>query len=349
MGDKADRARTRPALISRRTALAAVPALLVARAAPAASPSFPGDCALLAAGPADGVLARWATRLAEALPAETPGSSPIATTLSGGEDGVTGANQFAARVAPDGLTALLVPGAAALARLTGDPRAQFDPGTWLAVLSGTAPGVCVSRLDLAATRPGSPVRVAASGPAGAELPLLLAVELLGARVEPVFGLGQREAAARALISGAVDAILVHGPGGSADVATLAGHNAQARFALGLPAEAGWQREPSLAPLPALPELLAGRDAALLPAWKAAATAAQMEFGLMLQGLSPATLVAQWRRAGEAAAGALADAVADVRLLRPTEATMLIPALAPPPAAIMALRQWLVARFKWQPE
>ena len=46
----------------------------------------------------------------------------------GSADGVTGANQFEARGAPDGQTVLLVPGQAAVAWMVGDPRAQFDVG-----------------------------------------------------------------------------------------------------------------------------------------------------------------------------------------------------------------------------
>jgi hypothetical protein len=179
---------------------------------------------------------------------------------------------------------------------------------------------------------------------------LLAVELLGLQLEPVFGLAQRDAAARALTSGAVDAVFVHGPDTTAHVAQLAAAGAPAQFALGLPGEKAWQRDPLMTTLPALPELLAGRDVprSLAAAWAAVAMASQLEFGLVLPALSPAPRVAQWRRAGDVAAEALRDAVADVRLLSAAQAAPAAKALAPDAQAMVELRQWLASRFKWQP-
>jgi hypothetical protein len=347
LGDPTFAANCAPVRIARRTLLAAGPAVLATRAVAAESALFPDDFRILVAGPPGGALAQWAWLLVSAMHGADPDATLMQHVTVGGEDGVTAANQFAARIEPDGMTALLAPGAAALSRLSGDPRAQFDVGVWLAVTAGVSPGICASRVGIADAKPGTVLRVAASGPAGPEMAVLLAAELLGLKVEPVFGLARRDAAARALTSGAVDTVFVHGPDTVAHVARLAEVGAPAQFALGLPGEKSWQRDPQMPTLPALPELLAGRDVPrdLVAAWAATAMAAQLEFGLVLPALSPAPQVAQWRRAGDAAAQTLRTAVADVRVLSAAPAAK---ALAPSAQAMLDLRQWLASRFKWQP-
>ncbi len=347
MGGLTTDAGCEPAPIARRAILLAAPAMVLARAVAAAAPQFPIDFRMIIAGPAGGALARWGGLLATALRGET---AAMPHEMVGGEDGVTGANQFATRTSPDGMTALLAPGAAALARLSGDPRAQFDAAGWLAVMAGVSPGVCVSRIEIDTARRGTVLRVAASGPAGPEMALLLAAELLGLKLEPVFGLAQRDSAARALTSGAVDAVLVRGPDSASHIAQLAAAGMPARFTLGAPGEKGWQRDPGLPSLPALPELLAGHDvsAEMAAAWAAVAMAGQLEFGLLLPAMSPAPMVAQWRSAGDGSVAALRDAVADVRILNAAQTPPVTKALMPDAPATLALRAWLADRFKWQP-
>ena len=90
-----------------------------------------------------------------------PGRGALALRNVGGIDGVTGANQFDARVEPDGATALLVPGTAAMCWLTGEARARFDFSRWIPLWAGMGSAVLVSRGPLAN---GGGVRLGASGP-----------------------------------------------------------------------------------------------------------------------------------------------------------------------------------------
>ena len=133
---------------------------------PAAAP-FAETPRLLVAGPADGALNRWADALLPALEQSLPPDTAIRRVEIGSADGVTGANQFEARGAPDGQTVLLVPGQAALAWMVGDPRAQFDVGHWVPVMAGASPGIVVGRPTVLA--PNGRARVAAAGPGSFDL------------------------------------------------------------------------------------------------------------------------------------------------------------------------------------
>ena len=160
------------------------------RAAAAAMVSaFPEGAELLVGGPASGRTAEWGRLLAPLLEQGLPLTAPLRQDPVGGADGVTAANQFEARTTPDGATALLLPGSAALLWLVGDPRAKFDVAHWVPGLAGIGSGVIASRLPLGRLAAGTPVRFAASTPNGPELPGLLAIELLGLRLVPVFGIG----------------------------------------------------------------------------------------------------------------------------------------------------------------
>src|SRR6516162_5723946 len=79
---------------------------LLAAAPPttALSPPFAETPRLLVAGPADGALNRWADALLPALEQSLSPDATIKRVEIGSADGVTGANQFEARGAPDGQT-----------------------------------------------------------------------------------------------------------------------------------------------------------------------------------------------------------------------------------------------------
>jgi hypothetical protein len=328
---------------------------LIPSAAAQPAPAFPDGATILVAGPDGGRTDDWTRVIVPALAQSLPPETPIHKTASGGPDGVTGANQFDARGAPDGQTVLLVPGLAALDWLVGDPRAQFDAGRWVPVLAGATPGVVVARVGPTAFGAGGKPRIAASAPAGAELPALLGIELLGAQLVPVFGLSDPRQAAEALRQGTVDAVFVQGRGVPERVAALAVAGGQPVFALGARNAAGaLVRDPLFPDLPNLPELRAGLGGAplsgpLFDAWCATATACQLDFGLVLPQLTPAAMVALWRRAGAQAAAApdvqAAAAAMSVRPLGSPAATASIGADAP---ALLALRRWLATRFNWRP-
>jgi hypothetical protein len=325
-----------------------------ARALAAAPAAFPEGGTLLVGGPDGGTLSLLADRLIAALLAGQPGGMALHSKPVGGADGVTGANQFEARVAPDGQTALLVSGAAAMAWLVGDPRAQYDVARWLPLMAGITPGLVCSRLPLASLRPGAELRMAASGPVGPDLPALLAVELLGLRLAPVFGMQDHKVAAQALQAGAVDAVFLHGPNARAHAADLAAVGAPPLFAMGSPDETGeLRRDPVLPALPTMPELavrLRGAAPAgqLYAAWQACAAAADLQFALVVPVLTPAAMVSLWRKAAMQMAASSETPASDVRTLPAPGANNVLSVISAEAPTLLALRRWLAERLNWHP-
>ncbi len=305
---------------------------------------------LLVAGPAGGRLDRWATQLTAALTPALPAGTRLRPTQVGGEDGVTGANQFITRATPDGNTVLLLPGDAALAWLVGDPRARFDAAKWLGIAAGIAPSVVCGRTD--ALKPGAPIRVGMAGPITSDLAALLGLELAGHPITPVFGVLDQGTAAQALASRAADAVLLRGAAIASNLGALSQIGVTPLFTLGTVAGEG--RGTLLPDIPSLPEYAASRGQTpapdLLAAWRATAAAAQTEYALVLPQLTPAALVALWRHAGNQAATSpdLHDETGRTRNVGTPIAQALTQAMAPDVAGITALRTWLATRLNWRP-
>ncbi|MCQ8240436.1 hypothetical protein [Rhizosaccharibacter radicis] len=306
--------------------------------------------ALLVAGPPDTPAGRWARLLAPRLDAALPGSPTISLSATGGRDGVTGANAFEALTVPDGSTALLVPGSAALAWLAGDPRVHFDAGRWVPALASLGSGVLMVRSSEAPIlRPG--LRIAASTPTGPELPALLGSWLLGAPPAPVFGLSEPSDAETALRDGRADAVFLSGHDVPGRAERLTGDGFLCAFSLGA---ADGARDPALPNVPSMSELLrrrnAGMDRSLVDAWNAVAAAARLDVALVLPLLAPAALVAQWREACRAAliTPSLVDAAQNAQIA-PVPAPGCVGVLDEVKAdqgVQLALRRWIAARAEW---
>ena len=317
---------------------------------------FPDGATILVAGPDDGAMDRWARLLQPALAQSLPPGVAMRKTAAGGADGVTGANQFDTRVAPDGRTVLLAPGETVLDWLVGDPRAKFDVGHWVIVMACITPAVVVGRPAVFAA--GGSVRIAAAHPAGHDLPAVLGIELLGGRAELVPGVVEDDALQVAFARNTVDAVLLRGHKVPDQAKALVDAGAEPIFALGAHDEAGrLVRAAEFPDVPTLPELYVLRRGAtpagpIFDAWCAAAAASQLEFGLVLPQLTPASMVALWRRAGSDAAGALdvqSPAMSlDVHPLGGPAATANTAPVAANEAALLALRKWLASRFHWRP-
>lgn len=316
----------------------------------AASDAFPGRVKLMVAGPAGGALDQVARTLSTGLAAHLPSGSGFGYDTVGGLDGVTGANQFAAVSTLDGSVALLVPGAASLAWLAGDSRVHFDPSRWLPIMARTSPAFVVGQAG-ATVRPGARLRVASGGAVSPALAAMLAVDLIGAQVQPVYGLAEDSAALAALQNGEVDAVLLRGP---SRLARLRLHHPELRpqFTFGTPTGAGdYQRDPLIPAVPTLVEYNArfGRVTPKGPrfdAWACAASAAQLQYALVLPGLTPPSAVALWRNAG---AQALApDLASATDMVYASAASVLLRTLCPGGAALLELRTWLADRLGWQP-
>ena len=331
------------------TLLAGLP--LIGRAAMATPVPRPvstiPEAVVLIAGPDGGLLDRWSRVVQPALAQALPPETMLTRNAVGGPDGVTGANQFATRGDPDGRTVLLAPGDAAIAWLVGDPRAKYDLSRWTSVMACLTPGVLVVRPG--ALRARKAVRIALPHLASTGLAGLLALEILGVTAEPVLTV-PADGVAAAFGRGAIDAAFARGHKVDRQVAELVAAGGQPLLALGGRDETGRPvRDEAFPTLPVLTELTQA-NGPLLDSFHAAATAARLECTLVLPQLTPAARVALWRQAAiEATAAldvqALALAVG-ARVVGGAEASAAAPATSPP--ALLALRQWLVARHKWQP-
>jgi len=339
-------------------AAAAAPPPMSVSGAPATQASFPEGPALVVAGPPRGRLDHWADLLIPALARVFPSAfaelaaQSVARSAVGGADGVTGANQFEAHVAPDGGTALLLPGAAAMAWLVGDPRAQFDAARWVPAWAGVASAVLVSRVPLMA---GRTLRVGGAHPDGLALPVLLALDMLGIEVTPS-------------ADGIADAVFYCGQG--ARVAAAAQRGMVPVLTLGaVDANDAWLRDPAFPAVPTaieavsrqlpqqssqrLPQQLSQQSwPVMLSAIRATTAASVLDVALVLPQLSPANRVAMWRRAC-AEASATPDlqfeaASLGVRAAPAPATATLTRAIAADVPTLLALRGWLDGRWGWRP-
>ena len=338
--------------------LASAPVMGGAPFAVLAADPQPDGTVLLVAGPDGGRLDHWAAVIAGALSRFLPAGTGLRKNAAGAVDGVTGANQFDARALPDGTMLLLVPGRAILSWLAGDPRARFDVASWVPVMAGVSPAVLVSRYSAADLRPGDRLRVAASSPSGPGLSAVLGLDLMGLKPEPVRGLNDPAALRAALASGAVDAALIHGQRVPERAVQWGDIGVRPLCTLGAVDTAGAaMRDPAFPDLPHVSEMATGLRGAppsgpLYTAWRASAAAARLDFALVLPPLTPAAMVAMWRRAISQITGtsefrsvASADGVHTEASAAATASTA---ALAVDSEALTALRGWLAARGDWRP-
>jgi hypothetical protein len=310
--------------------------------APGARALLPGAATLLIPGPESGAHERWSSRLAAFLARGGSGAAAVGVErkVLGGPDGVTAANRFGALVEPDGRTLLVLSGGAGQARLVGDPRARFEAAGWLPVCA--AEGLAVVAGRTAAPPEGAAVRLALAGADSPAAAALCGLGMMGLDAVPVPVLGPLQAEA-ALLAGGVDAVLLHGPDVPARLRAL---SARPWFTL----DAGGARDAALPEVPCMSELVSG-PTVLRVAAQAAAAAARLHAALVLPALTPAGRVASWRAAAgrwleeEARAAAAAGGM---RFLSGAEAAPLLSAaLAPPPEAALAYRDWLLRRFNWR--
>jgi hypothetical protein len=210
----------------------------------------------------------------------------------------------------------------------------------------------ISRTTIGQAMEGAPLRVAASGPAGPELPGLLALDMLGTQWTPIFGLTDN-AAIDALTSGQVDTICLYGRRVADYAQQLGSAGFSPMFSYGSMDDTGRrQRDPAFPQTPDASELLADRtgSVALRRAWRATAAAAELEVALVLPQLTPAGMVALWRRACAQAVSAVQEQ-ANALGVRPEgtpAATISTAALLANTAAQLELRRWLATRLNYRP-
>jgi hypothetical protein len=290
------------------------------------------------AGPRDGVLADWARRLLPPMAAVLAPGGRLSLQYGGGSDGVTIANQFDARVAPDGQNALLFPGSVALGWLTGRGLVRLDPGHLLPVLAAVGPGVLMVRGTLAGIKAsGRPVLLSPGANHDAALTALLGLDLLG--------IPARLAAAH---DAGANAMFLYGPMAAGQAARLASAGWAPALSTGT-GSANGQAHPALHAPHFLsgvsPDRLAGDP--LVEAWRAASAASALCAVMVLTRLTPAASIARWRHA--ARLGMTSAQVIEVAqrqamiLVADNQAAAALSPMRADAATQRALHRWLAAR------
>ena len=104
---------------------------------------------------------KWARFYAPLLQEALPGKPAIVVRNMPGAGSTKGANYFAARVKPDGLTIFGSSGSTQFPFLLGDPRVKFDYADWNIVLATATGGVAYLPADLGARWKADPKAVIA--------------------------------------------------------------------------------------------------------------------------------------------------------------------------------------------
>ncbi|MGF1446971.1 MAG: Bug family tripartite tricarboxylate transporter substrate binding protein [Pikeienuella sp.] len=186
---------------TRRHALAAAAGLAsLAITAPALAVDFSGETVewvipFREGGGSD----KWARFYAPLLSEALPGQPTVVVKNMPGAGSTKGANWFANRAGADGLTILGTSGSTQFPFLLGDPRVDYDYADWHVVLATATGGVAYLPPDLAERWAADPMDVienvqfiyGSQGATRLDLVPLLAWEMLGMKVEPVFGMKGR--------------------------------------------------------------------------------------------------------------------------------------------------------------
>lgn len=143
---------------------------------------------------------KWARLYAPYLAKALPGQPNVVVKNVPGGGSTTGANQFAQRARPDGLTILGTSGSTQFPFLLGDRRVRYDYADWQVVLGTPTGGVAYVNKSLGVAGAAdfdklksADLKYGSQGATSLDLIPLLAFEILGLDVQAVFGMKGRSA------------------------------------------------------------------------------------------------------------------------------------------------------------
>ncbi|MEN8896630.1 MAG: tricarboxylate transporter [Yoonia sp.] len=144
--------------------------------------------------------AKWANFYAPLLSEELPGNPTVVVVFDPGAGSTKGANNFQAMSYEDGTTIFGSSGSTQFPYLLNDPRVRYEYADWNVVLASGTGGVAYLPTDLAGMLgdggdasgiAGTDFIYGSQGATRLDLVPLLAWEMLGLKVEPVFGIEGR--------------------------------------------------------------------------------------------------------------------------------------------------------------
>lgn len=260
----------------------------------------------------------WARFFAPQFTEALPGHPTVVVLNVPGGGSITGANQFYNRADSDGLAVLGTSASTQYPAMLGDPRVRYDYADWTAVLASPTGGVVyvspeygvASAADIEKLR-AEEIRFASQGATSLEMPVLLALKMLGLKVKPVFGMESRGAGRLAFERGEAGIDFQTSSAYLSSVKPLVEAGAAVPlFSLGVVgADGSVQRDPSFPDLPTFVEFYEAATGGppsgeAFEAWKALMLAG---FSLQKMMVLPKDAPADVIEAYGAAAGQIVDA------------------------------------------
>ncbi|SNT31010.1 tricarboxylate transporter [Tropicimonas sediminicola] len=142
--------------------------------------------------------AKWANFFAPLLSEELPGNPTVVVKFMPGAGSTKGANWFQQQQHKDGTLLFGSSGSTQFPYLLGDPRVRYEYGDWIPVMATGTGGVAYLNAEDGAKFDGSANGLkdtdfifGSQGATGLDLVPLLAWQMLGMNVEPVFGIKGR--------------------------------------------------------------------------------------------------------------------------------------------------------------
>ncbi|QFT83487.1 hypothetical protein FIU88_00715 [Halomonas sp. THAF12] len=176
----------------------AITGLGLTTSAQAQDPEVPGNIKWTIPFGVGGGTDVWARFFSPWLSESLPGEPTIMIDNVPGGGSINGANLFAVRAKSDGSHWLGTSASTQYPAMLEDPRVRYDYSDWTPILATPTGGVVYAQPDLGETAEtaldallAQPVKLAAQNPTGVELPVLIALDMLGADVQAVFGMRSR--------------------------------------------------------------------------------------------------------------------------------------------------------------
>lgn len=140
----------------------------------------------------------WARFMAPHLTKQLPGSPTLVIKNVPGGGSITGTNLFYMRAKDNGSEMLGISASTLYPYMLGDSRVRYDFDKWTPIMASPTGGVVYIQPDLGVATgkdlgklAGVTLPFAAQGPTQLELPVMLALDLLGLELRPVFGMTSR--------------------------------------------------------------------------------------------------------------------------------------------------------------
>jgi tripartite-type tricarboxylate transporter receptor subunit TctC len=139
----------------------------------------------------------WARFYAPFLADALPGKPTVVVKNVPGGGSITGTNQFVQRARPDGLSIIGTSGSTQLPYLLDDPRVRYEFKELIPILVSPTGGVVYVNPELGVKHAadigkmrGKKMKYGSQGPTSLDLVPVLAFEIMGLDVDPVFGLAR---------------------------------------------------------------------------------------------------------------------------------------------------------------